>query len=70
MFCALNVSLLIFTVALLAMASPIENAGHGIRILLTPPPSLTKPDGTFDLEEGIKHRTEIYRYVTAACSIV
>jgi hypothetical protein len=70
MFCALKASLLIFNLALLAAASPVKNAERGIHIPLSAPPSLTKPDGTFDWEQGILHDIVIQKYVTAACLIV
>jgi hypothetical protein len=67
MLCTSEAFLLIFTLALLATARPVKNAGHGIHIPLSAPPSLTKTDGTFDLEEGIKHGIAIQKYITVAC---
>jgi hypothetical protein len=70
MFCALKASLFISTLALLASASPIKDAGCGIHIPLSAPPSLTKPDGTFDLEQGLLHYAAIQKYITPAFRIL
>jgi cathepsin D len=58
------------TLTLFATASPVKKAGRGIHIPLSEPPTLTKPDGTFDLEKAILHGIVIQKYVTAASRIV
>jgi len=51
MFC--KASLLVVALALLATANPIEKAATGVRIPLAKRSTLTKSDGTFDLEKAI-----------------
>ena len=45
--------LLTFTLASPAAASPVKKAASGVHIPLPKCDTLTKPDGTFDLEKAI-----------------
>jgi cathepsin D len=67
MFC--KTPLFTITLALLATASPVKKAG-GIHVALSPPPTLTKLDGTFDLETAILHDVATQKYIAAACRMV
>ena len=61
------VSHLTFTLAPRAMAGPVKRATSGVRIPLPKRDSLTKPDGTFDMEKAILQGIATKKYVLGSC---